>query len=364
MNVLIYVGHPAQYHFFKNTIVILKEEGHKVTLLLKTKDVLEKLIQQDGHEYVNIQSKNRKNNILSILIASFIRTWKVIKLTKQYDIDILLGTDSSIAQAGFLLNKPSITTLEDDYAVITKLAKLTYPYTSSILVPLVCSVGKWHRKKVAYQGYMKLAYLHPNRFRPNIEIKKKYITEEKYCIIRLAGLTAYHDAGIKGLNMDFVKNIIANIREKGFSIYISSEEKLDAQFVNYQLKINQNDIHHLLSFASLLISDSQSMSVEAAMLGVPSIRFSDFTGRISVLEELEQKYHLTFGVLTNESDKLLKLSKEILTNKTSTKLFQDRRNMMLADKIDVTAFLVWFIENYPESAKIMKENPDYQYRFR
>lgn len=34
---------------------------------------------------------------------------------------------------------------------------------------------------------------------------------------------------------------------------------------------------------------------------------------------------------------------------------------MLADKIDVTAFLVWFIENWPESFKIMKENPDYQF---
>ena len=44
--------------------------------------------------------------------------------------------------------------------------------------------------------------------------------------------------------------------------------------------------------------------------------------------------------------------------------FQRRRQKMLSDKIDVTAFLVWFIENYPESAKIMKENPDYQFNFR
>jgi len=37
---------------------------------------------------------------------------------------------------------------------------------------------------------------------------------------------------------------------------------------------------------------------------------------------------------------------------------------MLADKINVTSFLTWFIDNYPESKKIMKENPDYQYKFR
>ena len=37
---------------------------------------------------------------------------------------------------------------------------------------------------------------------------------------------------------------------------------------------------------------------------------------------------------------------------------------MLDDNIDVTSFFTWFIENYPESQKIMKENPGYQYEFK
>jgi hypothetical protein len=37
---------------------------------------------------------------------------------------------------------------------------------------------------------------------------------------------------------------------------------------------------------------------------------------------------------------------------------------MLKEKIDVTAFLVWFIENYPESVRIMREDPDYQEKFK
>ena len=44
----------------------------------------------------------------------------------------------------------------------------------------------------------------------------------------------------------------------------------------------------------------------------------------------------------------------------------------LEDKIDVTAFMpvlskvegVWFIENYPKSIKVMRENPDYQFNFK
>ena len=44
--------------------------------------------------------------------------------------------------------------------------------------------------------------------------------------------------------------------------------------------------------------------------------------------------------------------------------FQKRRKKMLNDKIDVTAFLAWFLSNFPKSNAIMKENPSYQYNFK
>jgi hypothetical protein len=105
------------------------------------------------------------------------------------------------------------------------------------------------------------------------------------------------------------------------------------------------------------------MSVEAAMLGTPNLRFSDFSGRISVLEELEHKYGLTMGFKTDESERLIDTVKDLLS-KPSNVEFKQRRAKMLEDKIDVTSFLIWYIENYPESRKMMKQDPDYQYRFR
>jgi uncharacterized protein len=364
MRILIYTAHPAQYHFFKYIIKLLKDKGHDVLLLIKTKDVLEKLILQDGFSYINIQPKTRKNNPLSILLASFIRTWKVIRIVKSHQTELLIGTDSSIAQAAFLTGKHAITTLEDDYAVIKRLADLTYPYTKTILVPEVCDVGKWKKKKIGYAGYMKLSYLHPNQFTPDENLKSTYIQSDKYCLIRLAQLTAHHDAGIRGLSIELVVKLIQIIESKGYQVFISTEGSIAPEISAYQLKINQNHIHHVLAFASLLISDSQSMSVEAAMLGLPSLRFSDFSGRIGVLEELEKKYKLTFGVKTNETDKLLRLTAELLQNEDIKKSFQQYRKTMLSDKIDVTAFMVWFIENYPESVEVMHNNPDYQHQFK
>lgn len=65
-------------------------------------------------------------------------------------------------------------------------------------------------------------------------------------------------------------------------------------------------IHHAMAFAKMYIGDSQTMAAEAAVLGTPSIRFNDFVGEIGYLEELENTYQLTFGIMTSDRENLLK----------------------------------------------------------
>jgi predicted glycosyltransferase len=74
--------------------------------------------------------------------------------------------------------------------------------------------------------------------------------------------------------------------------------------------------------SSLLISDSQSMSVEAAMLGVPSLRYSSFAGKISVLEELEHKYNLTYGIQIGKEEELMRKLDFLLSMKNLSLEFQ------------------------------------------
>ena len=54
----------------------------------------------------------------------------------------------------------------------------------------------------------------------------------------------------------------------------------------------------------------------------------------------------------------------LLSDATLKERFKNKRNKMLKEKINITDFMVWFIENYPESVKIIRESPDYQYRFK
>ena len=358
------MGYPAQYHFFKHTIRRLMAEGIEVKLVIKTKDVLESLLREDGLYYINVQEKMRKNDKLSILMASLQRSWEVIKISRKFKPDLLLGSGADVAHAGWLFRKPCVTTLEDDIDIIRNLTRLTYPFTKNILVPIPCKVGRWEEKKIGYAGYMKLAYLHPNEFTPDREIISRYDLPERYVLIRLVRLTAYHDVHIKGLNPQLVEQLIHLAEKNGYRPYISSEGELLPQFRSYQLKIKSTDIHHVMAYASLLISDSQSMSIEASMLGVPNIRFNDTVGKISVLQELEEWYRLTIGIPTSDPSQLIKKTEQCLSNPETRALFAERKAQLLREKIDVTAFLTWFIKNYPERRQQMKSNPDTQYQFK
>ena len=145
---------------------------------------------------------------------------------------------------------------------------------------------------------MKLSYLHPKWFKKiQTKIKKPYF------VIRRSKLDAHHDSNIAGLNDPILFKLIEFLKNDG-DIYISSEAKLSDSLEKYKLHIKPSEMQHVLADAKLLISDSQSMSMEASMLGVPSIRYSDFAGRIGVLEELEHTYGLTFGIPANNPEKL------------------------------------------------------------
>ena len=82
------------------------------------------------------------------------------------------------------------------------------------------------------------------------------------------------------------------------------------------------------------------------------------------MEELEHNYQLTFGINPKNPELLLTKLDGLLSQQNLKEVFRVRRLKTLSEKIDVTAFLVWFIENYPKSKNVMIENPNYQNNFK
>jgi hypothetical protein len=122
-------------------------------------------------------------------------------------------------------------------------------------------------------------------------------------------------------------------------------------------------MHHALYYADLFIGDSQTMTAEAAVLGTPSLRFNDFVGQLSYLEELEHKWKLTFGFKTTQRDALLHKLQELISTPEIKNQWQQRRENMLNQSINLTAMLQWFIEQYPASQAESKHTPNFYKRF-
>jgi hypothetical protein len=364
MKYLIYLGHPAHFHLFKFTIKKLQDRGHNVSVLIKKKDILEELLQRYGMNYINILPEGRDDNKLAIALGVLKRDWRLFQYCVANRPDLLMGTSVEIGQVGTLLRIPSVNVNEDDAQVVPLYSKISYPWCTHILSPRVCANGKWENKSVKYEGYHELAYLHPNHFSPSLELVKSIIgSHETFYLIRFAKLSAHHDAGIKGISNSLAARIVNILSPRG-KVFISAERELSSELEPYRIKINPLDIHHVMAFAQLYIGDSQTMAAEAGVLGTPFVRFNDFVGRIGYLNELENKYKLGFGIKPSNPQELLSTIEKLVNTENLKADFSERRQAMLSDKIDVSLFMTWFIENYPKSVKVMKENPEYQYRFR
>ena len=364
MKILFHLGHPAHFHLFKNIIDKLKAADNEILIVIKKKDVLEELLSKSNYNYTNILPSGRKNNIIGLSVGQITQDIKLYKFCKKQRPDLLIGTSVAISHVGQLLNIPSLNFNEDDAKVVPLYSYLAYPMATRIISPDICNNSFWQNKTNSYNGYHELAYLHPKYFIPNKNIVEKYFpTKIPYFILRFAQLSAHHDKGITGITYDIANKLISLLKLHG-NIYISSERELESDFEQYILNIDPLDIHHVLAFAKMYIGDSQTMAAEAAVLGTPSIRYNDFVGELGYLEELEHKYCLTYGFKTSKPETLFKKIEELLKIPSLTEEWQNRQKKMLKDKIDVTAFIVWFIENYPNSTKIMKKYPEYQYNLK
>ena len=367
MNVLIQLSHPAHFHLYKIVAKNLMEDGHKVFILIKTKDILEDLLKQSGLPYYNILREAHRKSKLGVFWDMIVRDLRMLRFVRKNKIDLLTGSTPEVAQVGWLTHKFRVNTGEDDMRVVPLFQKMAGPFIQTMLSPEVCDNWKIEAKSVKYASYHELAYLHPNHFAANRNVVEKYFpANTPYFIIRFSSLNAHHDKGIKGINTEIAQKLIDILKPHG-RIYITSERELEPQFEPYRIPIKTLDMHHVMAFSTLYIGDSQTMAAEAGVLGVPFVRFNDFVGRIGYLNELEDVYHLGFGIKASDdgaADKMYKIVEELLSMPNLKEEWQTRRQKMLSEKIDYAQFLTWFIEEYPDSQKTMQKNPDYQNRFK
>lgn len=361
MNILIDIAHPAHVHLIKNSYFVLTQKGHRIVVTVKDIPSAVQLLKLFNIPYIYLGGKSDSLIGKALLQLKFnFLLWNIVRKNK---IDIGFGSSLTIAQLSKYTATKSIILDDDDDEVEPLFVKYAHPAADVILSP-ACAIRKT-KKMIGYAGYHELAYLHPNRFTPDSSVLDEIGIKqgEKYFILRFNAFKAHHDAGVQGLSIENKRRVIDILKQHG-KVFITTERNIDDEFKPYQLLISPEKAHSLMYYATMLVGDSQTMTSEAAVLGTPAIRCNTFVRRISYLEEEEFKYNLTYGFLPDNLDAMFAKINELLALPDLKQEWQKRREAMLIEKIDVTAFFVWFIENYPESANIMRNDPDYQYKFK
>lgn len=358
--IIIDIGHPAHVHLFKNFAKRMLEKGCEILFTCREREHVLELLNHYGFNY-----KSFGQNYTSLSK----KAWGLIKFDVmqflnglRFKPDLFLSHSSMYsAHASFLLRKPHIS-LEDTFNF--EQIRLYEPFTEVILTADYDHPLK-SKKVIKYSGYHELAYLHPNHFKPDINIfsELNLSENEKYVIIRFVSWNATHDVGHCGISLE---NKIKTVNEfkKYAKIFISSESQLPKELEVYKIPILPNRMHDAIALSTLVFGESTTMAEEAAMLGVPACiiykRITHYT------HHLENNYNLLYNFTLEEQKQIKAIEKgiELLTKPNIKNEWQRRREKMLREKIDVTAFLVWFIENYPESVRVMRENPAFQFNFK
>lgn len=362
MNILVDIVHPASVHLFRNFIKEMREKGHNVVVTARNKGFTFKLLGAYSIEYI-VLGKHYKS-MFGKMFGVLLYTFKLTKIIKQHKIDVLL--DSCFAMyTGFtatITRKPIVNINNTDVSLFLDYSR----YIISAYITPVSFKKDFGKKQLRCHTFNELAFLHPNYFSPNNKVLERLglSSSDVFVLLRFVAWDAAEEIGTKttGYTIDEIRNVVNCFSQHG-KVLISCDYDLPGDLEKHHIEKMDNirfgEIQFLEYYASLYLGESGAMAAECALLGTPSVFVS--SKKLGFLDELEQDFDLVINC--NNKEAALKQGLDILTNKNSNYDWQKRKNKMLQKKIDLTSFLVWFIENWPKSFYTMQNNPDYQYNF-
>lgn len=327
------LSHPKHYYQFKHLLLHLIAVNDKVLILARPKDVLLNILGEENIPYTVFgrykEGLFSKFIILPVLLRNYFR------IIRNFKPDMIISKASpySVFMKPFFKGKVIIA---PDSEVVKLTKKFVAPFADLIITPRTFKLdyGEKHKR---IDGFFEETYLSPKVFTPDPQKVSKYNINytKPYFILRFVSWNANHDVGQFGFSNN-QKIMLFNFLSNYGEVYISSEKNnLPEILLRNTLKIDATDIHHVLSFATAYIGDSQTMAAESALLGTPSLRYNSFVGAddMSNFIILENKY----GLLKNFRDfnLLIEELRNILDNGNSKNQWKEKRDLYFNNKPDL-----------------------------
>ena len=213
-----------------------------------------------------------------------------------------------------------------------------------------CVQDDYGPKHVKYPSYKALAFLHPKRFTPDRSVLAELgvAPDDRYFLVRFVAFAASHDRRAAGLAPDVKRSLVDRLRASG-RVFVSSEAPLPPELQPLAFPAAPHRLHDALAFATLCVTDGQSMAGEAAVLGVPSVRLATSCGRLDVFRELSTRYGLVFEFRPGEEADFLRTVEDLARRDRSR--WAECRRRLLEEKCDLTTWLLELLSTLPTRAR-------------
>lgn len=288
MSVLIDISHPAHVHFFRPLAQALIADEVPVHIVARDKDVTVRLLEAFDLPCEVLRMGRPGAGRLSAAAELLRRSLALRRRIRRHKVEVVLTRNPSGAIAAYGTRATSIFDTDDGRGVgIHYWAARPFAdiITSSVHDPE--DHGRGHRRYRALKAHM---FLHPDGFAPDPAVRRKYLgDDEQFCVVRFSAHDASHDRRIEGITPEGRRAIMERLVRFGPVLVSIERQGLQLQRGRDEAApVAPEDFHHLLATASLFVGDSQSVAAEAAILGVPALRLSGFTGTAFYLRHLEE----------------------------------------------------------------------------
>ena len=333
VRLLLDITHPAHLHFFRNLVARMRRQGHEVYLTGRHKDILLELAAGYGLG-LDVFGRARAG-AMSLGREMVARQARLLAIIRRFRPDAMMAIAGTfVALPGWLGRVPTYVFYDSEHATVSNL--LAYPFATCVYVPR-CYLGSIRWRHERYDGYHELAYLHPERFTPDLAVLAEagLAPGEPFSLVRFVAWAAGHDIGKEGLSLEQKLDAVRRLGRYG-RVVISTESELPSELESLRLEIDVARIHHLMAHAALVFGEGATMMSEAAVLGVPSVYVNPLTA--GTLEEQEREYGILFGFRPADFEAAVVKAETILAAPDPERWRAIGRRIA-AEKVDVTELL-------------------------
>jgi hypothetical protein len=341
MRIVFFTNTPAHVHLYKHAVKRLAAAGHEVLVLARDYGCTVDLL--DGYELpyrIYGACGTTKGSVFRNLPGQYAR---IVPAVLSFDPDMIFGVGAYAAHAGLVSRTPAVLVLDSEPSSFDHV--ISRPFASAFLTPHAFQkhLGTNHYQ---FRGFCETAYLHPDVYQPNPDIRTELGLEgdDPFVVLRFNAFGSHHDVGQSGFTPDQRRRLIETFAEYA-TVFVSDEggtlniDSLPAR----PFDVHPALLHDALASARLVVTDTQTVATEAALLGTPVVRSNSFVGDDDMgnFRELEAQ-----GLVVNtaEFDDVIATALGVLYDESIGDEWRRRRDDYVGGLVNLTDVIVAWAE--------------------